>query len=227
MIESVNPNTNNLAKAHMPAKRKADLRSDVIALKRDRILYEAAKLFFEHGYLQTTVDAIVDRLGATKPFLYYHFKSKVDLLVEICVRGTSDALAAMDSRVLGEGSPTERLERLVRGFTNAALKNHEFTAIYFREDMNLPKAAADRINKMRRSMDRRLRSLLKEGVASGDFELDDPHISALVIAGMISYAFAWYREGRRLEQEEVTELIVKMVLKMVRATAATTVSASG
>jgi hypothetical protein len=42
-------------------------------------------------------------------------------------------------------------------------------------------------------------------------------MSALVIAGMSSYAFAWYRDKGRLDLEHVTEHIVQMALKLVRA----------
>lgn len=192
------------------------LRDDVLNLKRDRILYEAATLFYERGYLQTTVDAIAERLGATKPFVYYHFKSKVDLLVEICERATGDALAATDQALANQGTPLEKFEAFVREFTRIALKNHEFVAIYFREELNLPQDATDRIRVMRKSINRKLRNLLAEGMASGDFEVDDPGMSALVIAGMSSYAFAWYREQGRLDQEKVTEHIVQKALKMVR-----------
>lgn len=192
------------------------LRDDVLSLKRDRILHEAAALFYERGYLQTTVDAIAESLGATKPFVYYHFKSKVDLLVEICERGTGDALAATDQVLANKGTPLEKFEAFVREFTKVALKNHQFVAIYFREELNLPHEATERIRIMRKSINRKLRSLLAEGMACGDFEFDDPGMSALIIAGMSSYAFAWYREQGRLDQEKVTEHIVQKSLKMVR-----------
>lgn len=198
------------------ASTAASLKDEVMNLKRDRILYEAAALFYERGFLQTTVDAIAERLAATKPFVYYHFESKVDLLVEICERGTGDALAAIDEALEGGGTPLEKFERFVRAFTKVALKNHEFVAIYFREEFNLPAEAMARIRAMRKAINRKLRSLLAEGVASGDFDTQDPGLSALVIAGMSSYAFAWYREHGRLDLEKVTDHIVQMALKMVR-----------
>ncbi|MCE2880009.1 MAG: TetR/AcrR family transcriptional regulator [Comamonadaceae bacterium] len=192
------------------------LRDDVMSLKRDRILYEAGELFYQRGYLQSTVNELAERLGATKPFVYYHFQSKADLLIEICQRGTSDALAATEKALSMGGSPTQRFEALMREFTRVALKNHQFVAIYFREEFNLPQAATERINAMRKTINARLRSLLAEGVASGDFEIGDPGMSALVIAGMSSYAFAWYRDKGRLDLEHVTEHIVQMALKLVR-----------
>ena len=46
---------------------------EVATLKRERILDEAAKLIAERGYHGTTIDAIAEKFGATKPFIYYHF----------------------------------------------------------------------------------------------------------------------------------------------------------
>jgi len=192
-----------------------ELRDGVFILKRERILREAAALFYEHGYLQTTMDAIAERLGATKPFVYYHFDSKIDLLVEICERGTGEALAAIEEATQDPGSATQRFEAYVRALARMALKNHDFVAIYFREERNLPQKSIDKIRQMRKVINKRLRDLLEQGVASGDFELNDPGLGALMIAGMSSYAFAWFRERGRLNIEEATEEIVRASLKLV------------
>jgi len=193
------------------------LRDNVINLKRDRILQEAAKLFFERGYLQTSVDAIAERLGATKPFVYYHFHSKVDILVEICEKSNRDVLAAAESAMSTTGSPRVRFEQFLREFTNVALHQRQLVAIYFREEISLPPDASERIKQMRKSINMRLTALLNEGINTGDFKIEDPRMGALVIAGMSSYAFAWYRENGRLDQQEVTNRIVKMALKLVSA----------
>jgi len=193
--------------------------NDVSALKRERILQEAGRLFFERGYQVTTVDAIADSLGATKPVVYHHFKSKMDILIEICDRSTREALAATDNAIATRGSPRLRFELFVREFTAAALHQHQSTAIYFREEIHLPKEAADRINQMRKSISHRLRAILTEGMGTGDFQINDPRMGALVIAGMSSYAFAWYRESGRLDPTEVTNHIVEMALKLVSASA--------
>jgi AcrR family transcriptional regulator len=194
-----------------------NLRDYVTNLKRERILQEAARLFFEQGYLQTSVDAIAERLGATKPFVYYHFNSKVDILVEICERSNRAALAAAGNAMSSRGSPRVRFEQFLREFTDVVLRDHQMVAIYFREQISLPEDAAARINEMRKSIDVRLTALLVEGIESGEFQIEDPRIGALVIAGMSSYAFAWYRENGRLEQQEVTDRIVRMALKLVSA----------
>ncbi|NAS25311.1 TetR family transcriptional regulator [Herbidospora sp. NEAU-GS84] len=47
---------------------------------RDRILATARELFLEQGVRDTSLQHIADRLGITKPALYYHFSSRGDLL---------------------------------------------------------------------------------------------------------------------------------------------------
>lgn len=193
------------------------LKDEVIALKRERILQKAADLFYERGYVQTSMDAIAEELGATKQFVYYHFSSKTDLIVDICERQVRDAVAATDKAMSSKAPVLERFQAFLRDFTTAVLKDHKFVAIYFREEINLPKEAGDRIAAMRKTLGRRLRTLLSEGHATGVFDKDDVHTTALLIAGMSSFAFAWYRDGGRLPREEVTELIVKMATKAVKA----------
>ena len=47
---------------------------------RERILQAAGKLFHRDGIRAISVDAIAERAGVTKRTLYYHFRSKDDLI---------------------------------------------------------------------------------------------------------------------------------------------------
>jgi AcrR family transcriptional regulator len=50
----------------------------VAALKRARTVDAAVQLFYEYGYEKTTLEAVADRLGVTRPFIYSHFSSKAE-----------------------------------------------------------------------------------------------------------------------------------------------------
>jgi AcrR family transcriptional regulator len=52
----------------------------VVTDTRDRILAVASELFTEQGYEGTSLREIADRLDITKAALYYHFRSKDELL---------------------------------------------------------------------------------------------------------------------------------------------------
>ena len=208
-----------MAKSEKKALKGGDesLWDEVAALKRERILKEAAALFSERGYHGTTIDAIAERFNATKPFVYYHFASKIDLLTEVCERGTRETLEAAERAISSARSPKDRLDQFVRDFTAVTLENQQYVTIYFREEINLPKPQADRINKMRKEIDRKLTKLLEEGVKSGDFKIQDTQMCCLVIAGMVSYAFAWYRKDGRLQTAEICDQMSRLVLNMVTA----------
>ena len=47
---------------------------------RERIQQVALELFAEQGYERTSLREIAERLGVTKAALYYHFKSKEDIV---------------------------------------------------------------------------------------------------------------------------------------------------
>jgi TetR/AcrR family transcriptional regulator, cholesterol catabolism regulator len=144
------------------------IRDEVAALKRERILTAAVELFYERGYENTTLDAVAERLGVTKPFIYAHFSAKSELLAEICARGVAAALQAMEGALAMVGAtPTEKLGALGRRFVTAVLHSQKYIAIFTREEKNLLPRDYERISQMRRDFDRKLAGLLTEGTATG------------------------------------------------------------
>lgn len=47
---------------------------------RERIVSAAARLFYDEGIRAVSVDAVAEKAGVTKKTLYYHFRSKDDLV---------------------------------------------------------------------------------------------------------------------------------------------------
>jgi AcrR family transcriptional regulator len=47
---------------------------------RERIIAAAARLFYNEGIRAASVDAVAERAGVTKKTLYYHFRSKDELI---------------------------------------------------------------------------------------------------------------------------------------------------
>ena len=63
-----------------------DMREDLSHLKRERVVAAAADLFYRQGYGKTNLEQVANELQVTKYFIYAHFASKNELLVEICSR---------------------------------------------------------------------------------------------------------------------------------------------
>jgi AcrR family transcriptional regulator len=84
---------------------------------RSRVQQVALELFAEQGYEKTSLREIAERLSVTKAALYYHFKSKEDIVHSL----TDDHNARIDELIEwaraqppGEQTRHEVLERYVR-----------------------------------------------------------------------------------------------------------------
>jgi AcrR family transcriptional regulator len=97
----------------------------------DRLLDTARRLFLEHGYAGTSLQMIADELGVTKAALYYHVKTKDELLAAL----VSPALAEL-GRVLDdiETAPARRRPRLfVDRYVDFLLDYRDITALGVRD----------------------------------------------------------------------------------------------
>ena len=83
---------------------------------RARIQQVALELFAEQGYERTALREIAERLGVTKAALYYHFKSKEDIVRSF----TEDYFARLDALIAwgaerppGAGTARELIDRYI------------------------------------------------------------------------------------------------------------------
>src|SRR5216110_1790752 len=97
---------------HGAASAGATPRTDT----RSRVQKVALELFAEQGYEKTSLREIAERLGVTKAALYYHFKSKEDIVHSFTDDYFAEFDALLDSakdQPRGDGSRREILDRYV------------------------------------------------------------------------------------------------------------------
>jgi len=206
-----------VAGAAVDVPATGDIRDAVWRLKSERIVAAAVDLFYKQGYSKTTLDQVAQAIHVTKPFIYSHFKSKNDLLAEICSRAIRVSHEALNLVFAAEISPTEKLYTIARDFMLTVLQHQAHAVIYSREEKELTLEDRNAINALRRGFDRRFASLLEEGVASAEFTVEDVPLTALAIGGIVGWAPVWYRPGGRLSQVEASERVALLVLAMVQA----------
>ncbi|WP_062464015.1 TetR/AcrR family transcriptional regulator [Demequina soli] len=88
-----------------PTRRRGDTRA--------RIQEVALERFTDNGYDQTSLREIAEDLGVTKAALYYHFKTK-DEILESLLSEASVALDALVTWMLAEPSTRERRVEMIR-----------------------------------------------------------------------------------------------------------------
>ena len=125
-----------LAKAapNRAADAKEDIRDAVTRLKRERIVDTAVELFYRQGYGRTTLEQVADAMNVTKPFIYSHFASKNELLLEICSRSIKLAHESLNRASTQALPVSDRLKLVIRDFLMAVLRYQANAVIFSREE---------------------------------------------------------------------------------------------
>jgi AcrR family transcriptional regulator len=155
---------------------------------RERILDIALELFTEQGYDKTSIRDIADRLGFTKAALYYHFKSKADILLELHLRLHSlgeqllDALEAMpDGEARAQAWP-----RLLDEFITAVDDNRDLVQMHQRNQSALEALhGSERHDAANDDIERQIRLLLSDSEVPAAVRMRMACSIGAVMAGLL------------------------------------------
>jgi len=91
------------------------------SITRENILNEATQIFNRQGIAATTINDLLAATGTTKGNLYFHFKGKEELALEVLTRAHSKFRQFLNDSLQGE-TPGAELENF---FSQVLVKNHE------------------------------------------------------------------------------------------------------
>lgn len=195
---------------------KTDLRQEVESLKRQRLLEEARRLFYEMGYHKTTMDALADAVGMGKPFVYRHFRNKLDLLTEMYDQAIALSAEALQQALAEHEAPEARIRDFVRRYLNVVVNEREIVTIYFREALNIPEEQLAALDDHKRAFDDQLTQVIRQGVDDGIFDVPSARVAAFAIVGMVNWSYQWYRATGPLDLEALGDIFADFALRLLR-----------
>jgi AcrR family transcriptional regulator len=92
------------------------------ATTREQIIIAADQLFYSGSIAGVSMERIAERAGVTKKTLYYHFRSKDDLLAAYLEERAAKVMTRYRRWAGSEGSVAQRMERM---FANVAVAASE------------------------------------------------------------------------------------------------------
>ena len=194
--------------------KKTGLNREIAEFKERRIVEEAVNLFYTEGYENTTLDMLAAQLEVTKPFIYSYFKSKNELLFQVCYTGIKLSQEALDRGLDSDGSATEKLKRIIEQVGSIILQYQQYIVVYVREEKNLHSDDSRRIRKQRSVFDHRLAALLEEGNSTGEFVVANPLMTATTIGGTLSWMAFWFNPNGGITQSEILINTNSLIAKM-------------
>jgi AcrR family transcriptional regulator len=179
------------------------------------ILAGAAAAFHEQGYHAASVRDIANRAGLTVPALYYHYGSKEGMLVALLNGGVSHLYARVRSAVAGAApTPTARFSNHIEAVTLFMVHRRQF-AVLDSEIRALSPANRRTYAKLRKQVEDLLLSIVRDGVAAGEFIVAHPEDTVRALLGMIQAVATWYDPAGLLTPDQLAQRYVEISLQTV------------
>ena len=182
---------------------------------RDQILMAATAVFAEKGFAKTSMNDIVRASGLSKGGVYWHFKSKGELMTAIFVIYFSGQEAIMEVILNGSGTTTERLlqfARLAGSDLEAAIFQFpapmEFYALAAREE-----ALQKQLRIFYMAYLDQISQLVQQGIDSGEWkEVSAKETAVTIISLMEGVILLWSIYPEDIDVGTQMETAVQLML---------------
>lgn len=180
--------------------------------RRQEIMLAMASLLAEKGYDATTLDDVGARMNCSKAVIYYQFRSKEELYVELIKVVLGRSADALQEIANSNDPPDLQLRRAVTTLLCMGFEPLHYAAIRNGRPRSL--RMENRI--ILRQLDRRYETLFMEiierGMDAGVVVRRDVRLVAYTIINATHSIFRWYRPDGALRPEELEREVPAMLL---------------
>lgn len=189
---------------------------------RAEILRAAARTLRDNGYKATTLRQIAEEADMKAGSVYYHFKSKEEIVDEVLNAGLSDLLSGVRAAVQEFQAPYDhqtRVATVIWTHLQYLFEASDFTSANIRSYGMLPNHFRQRHGKIRHEYGKLWDRVLNEA-QKGDAIRSDIKIVPLrqVMLGALNWTVEWFDPNRagidgNLSLPEFSEMLVKLLLE--------------
>jgi AcrR family transcriptional regulator len=181
-----------------------------------RIRNAAIASFAEVGYGGTSTRQIAKRLNMSAAAMYPHYRSKEELLFAIALeghRGVLDVLRAVDDPTMPS---VDRLRTVIAAFATWQAEHHELAKVVQYELHGLTREHYRAITAIRRRTTEVIAEIVRAGVKSGDFRVDDPDDTVLALSSLCVDVCRWFPSRTHRDPTALGETYAALAERLVR-----------
>ncbi|WP_448507392.1 TetR family transcriptional regulator [Mycolicibacterium thermoresistibile] len=185
-------------------------------IRPEEIVSAAAEFFAREGYANVGMRDVAEALGIRGASLYHHFSSKEEILYAICLTVTKEPNELNLPLLDAAGTPAQRLSALIGAHLEHLIRRRVEHLVALHDISSLTPEHRATIDDLRRYYQRRVRDVIVAGVRSGEFQVPDPQLAALLILDALNGVSGWFNPDRGHTLPNVisayTEMIVERIL---------------
>lgn len=193
--------------------------NEEVKTKREKIIIHAFNLFAEKGYSETSIDDIVKASGISKGGIYYYFKSKEDIFLEIAEERFRQRKNLMSNAQNIESSKEKIISyinwTLTGFFDEKVQKMSRFTFEFWSVLSRNPNMAVKAKERYKMFYDI-LAKILQQGIDNGEFkeDMDVESMIYIILSTMDGIGFVNSVMGISITKDIVNNYI-DMILKKI------------
>ncbi len=174
--------------------------------RRAGIVAEAARLFDEQGYHNSSMEAIAERVGLAKPSLYHYFRAKHQILLAIHNEMLELILDRHQERMAaGIASSSAELKGMMGDVISLMETHPGHLRIFFEHQRELPEDIRVAVREERNHYRDEMAELIRRGIEAGEFRPVDVPLTTMAILGIANWTYQWLHPPSTRSAAEVTD----------------------
>jgi AcrR family transcriptional regulator len=177
--------------------------------RRAQLLVAALEVFTAAGYHSAAMDEIADRANVSKPVLYQHFPSKLDLYLAVLDMHIDSLVFAIQKAIASNRENSSRVAATVEAYFGFIDSEGEAFRLLFESDMNLEPQVRERLNRMTYDCAAAISAVISIDTGLGK---EESMMLAVGIIGTVqTTARHWLDRDGKIDRQRATELVMNLI----------------
>ena len=177
--------------------------------RRAQLLIAALEVFTVAGYHSAAMDEIADKAQVSKPVLYQHFPSKLDLYLAVLDLHIDSLVFAIQKAIASNRENSSRVEATVDAYFGFIDSEGEAFRLLFESDMNLEPQVRERLNRMTYDCAAAVSAVISIDTGLGK---EESMMLAVGIIGTVqTTARHWLDRDGKIDRTRATELVMNLI----------------
>jgi AcrR family transcriptional regulator len=177
--------------------------------RRAQLLVAALEVFTAAGYHSAAMDEIADRANVSKPVLYQHFPSKLELYLAVLDLHIDSLVFAIQKAIASNRENSSRVAATVEAYFGFIDAEGEAFRLLFESDMNLEPQVRERLNRMTYDCAAAVSAVISIDTGLGK---EESMMLAVGIIGTVqTTARHWLDRDGKIDRKRATELVMNLI----------------
>ena len=177
--------------------------------RRAQLLVAALEVFTAAGYHSAAMDEIADRANVSKPVLYQHFPSKLDLYLAVLDLHIDSLVFAIQKAIASNRENSSRVAATVEAYFGFIDNEGEAFRLLFESDTNLEPQVRERLNRMTYDCAAAVSAVISIDTGLGK---EESMMLAVGIIGTVqTTARHWLDRDGKIDRQRATELVMNLI----------------